>query len=199
MKKLVTAAAAIALVVSAGAAHAQPEPGDAGIFADEAGTQTTLDVAPSVPFSVYAVLFDVPGGLKAYELSISGVQELGLFQTGATLFGPAPLNIGDAAVQNFIVGTGGCVDELGPLPLVRLDLLALTAPPADSPICIGPSVPSSFDAVPGYSDCANQIAPFGVATNGGADYADGCLILNATGVAPVDNETSSFGEIKARF
>ena len=197
MKTLATLTLA-ALVAIAAPSQAQ-EPGDAGIFADEAGTQTTLDVAPSVPFSVYAVLFDVPGGLKAYELSISGVQELGLFQTGATLFGPAPLNIGDAAVQNFIVGTGGCVDELGPLPLVRLDLLALTAPPADSPICIGPSVPSSFDAVPGYSDCANQIAPFGVATDGGAEYADGCLILNATSTGPVDNETSSFGEVKARF
>jgi hypothetical protein len=43
------------------------------------------------------------------------------------------------------------------------------------------------------------VTAFGVATNGGQDYPDGCLILNATNTGPVDNETSSFGEVKARF
>jgi hypothetical protein len=199
MKKLVTAAAAIALVVSAGSAHAQAEPGDLGLFADAEGTQTTVSPTPGLPFDVYAVAFDVPGGLKAYELGISGVSELGLFQLGFSLFGPAPLNIGDAQIQNFIVGTGGCVDQPGPQALVTLNLLATVAPADDSALCITGSDPSSFDGPPGYSDCNNVISPFGVATNGGADYADGCLIINATGTPPVDNDTSSFGEIKARF
>ena len=110
MKKLVTAAAAIALVVSAGAAQAQqPEPGDLAMFADAEGTMTTLDVTPGVAFDVFAVAFDVPGGLKAYELGISGVEDLGLFQLGFELFGPAPLNIGSAQDRNFIVGTGACI------------------------------------------------------------------------------------------
>lgn len=142
-----------------------------GMYADRQGTETGLEVAASVPFSVYAVMDSNPRGLKAYELSITGVQELGLFQTGAALFGPAPLNIGDAAIQNFIVGTGGCVDDAGPLPLVRLDLLALTAPPADSPICVAPSDPSTFGDAPGYSDCSNAVIPFEIAHGG-------CLMLN---------------------
>jgi hypothetical protein len=202
MKKLVTAAAAIALVVSAGAAHAQPEPGDLGMFADAEGTQTTLSPTAGVSFDVYAVAFDVPGGLKAYELGISGVPEAGLFQLGFSLFGPAPLNIGDGQQRNFIVGTGACISDTGTAALVTLTLLATTPVADDSALCITGSTPSSFEDLgspAGYSDCDNQIGPFGVATNGGAAYPDGCLILNATSDAPVDNETSSFGEVKARF
>ncbi|HKK72123.1 MAG TPA: hypothetical protein VKA86_12960 [Candidatus Krumholzibacteria bacterium] len=203
MKKLVTAAAAIALVVSAGAAQAQqPEPGDLAMFADAEGTMTTLDVTPGVAFDVFAVAFDVPGGLKAYELGISGVEALGLFQLGFELFGPVPLNIGSAQDRNFIVGTGACIPETGAAVLVQLNLLGTTAIPADSPLCVTGSTPSSFDdfgSPPGFSDCNNQISPFGVATNGGDIYPDGCLILNATGTGPVDTESSSFGEVKARF
>jgi hypothetical protein len=198
MKKLVTAAAAIALVVSAGAAHAQAEPGDLGIFADAEGTQTTLDVNPFVDFSVYAVAFDLPD-FNAYELSVGGIGDLGLIVRDEFLFGPAPLNVGSGP-QNYIVGTGACVEQAGPLALVEIVLLATDPVPSDSPICVGVSDPFTLDdPLPAYNTCGNVVTAFGVATNGGQDYPDGCLILNATGDAPVDNETSSFGEVKARF
>ena len=197
MKTLATLTLA-ALVALAVPAHAQPEPGDLGMFADAAGTQTTLDVDPFVDFSVYAVAFDLPD-FKAYELSISGVGDLGLIVRDQFLFGPGPINIGQGA-QNYIVGTGACIEQAGPLAMVELVLLSTDPVPADSPMCIGASSPFSLDdPLPAYSTCGNVVVPFGVATNGGQDYADGCLILNATSTGPVDNETSSFGEVKARF
>lgn len=200
MKTLATLTLA-ALVALAAPAQAQ-DPGDLGMFADAEGTLTTLSPDLGASFDVYAVAFDVPGGLKAYELGISGVAEAGLFQLGFSLFGPAPLNIGDGQQRNFIVGTGACISDTGTAALVTLTLLATTPVADDSALCITGSTPSSFEDLgspAGYSDCDNQIGPFGVATNGGAAYPDGCLILNATSDAPVDNETSSFGEVKARF
>ena len=199
MKTLATLTLA-ALVALAAPAQAQ-EPGDLAMFADAEGTMTTLDVTPGVAFDVFAVAFDVPDGLKAYELGISGVEALGLFQLGFELFGPAPY-VGSAQDRNFIVGTGACIPETGTAALVRLNLLGTAVVPADSPLCVTGSTPSSFDdfgSPPGFSDCNNQISPFGVATNGGDIYPDGCLILNATGTGPVDTESSSFGEVKARF
>ena len=163
---------ALALVsLSAGPSPAQTAP-RIGVFADAAGTQTTLDVDPFVDFSVYAVAFDLPD-FKAYELSISGVGDLGLIVRDQFLFGPGPINIGQGA-QNYIVGTGACIEQAGPLALVELVLLATDAVPADSPICIGPSSPHSLDEpVPAFSTCGNVVIGFEIVHGG-------CLILNAT-------------------
>ena len=197
MKKLATAALAIALAFSATTAMAQPEPGDAGIFADAAGTQTTLDVLPNVPYFVYAVAFDLDGGLLAYEVGLDGVP-VGTFALSTTLFGPAPLNVGDANTFNYIVGTGGCVDQAGALPLVTWNFLSTVAPADDTALVLRGTNLSSFDGVPGYAKCDESIATFGVATDGGEQYPDGALILNATG-APVSGDEESFGSMKARF
>lgn len=202
MKKLATAALAIALAFSASTAMAQPEPGDCGIFGDAAGTATTLDVNPGVAFQVYAVA-NVDADFYAYELGFDGVPA-GAFVLGSTLFGPAPLNVGDAATLNFIVGTGGCVNP-GTYALVTLNILATTPVAPDTAIILRGSVPSSFDGIPGYADCdESTIATFGIATSGGADesgasYPDGALILNATGTGPVSDDADSFGGLKARF
>ena len=62
------------------------------------------------------------------------------------------------------------------------------------------SRPSSFPGgVPGYLKCDGTLVSAGVATDGQGVYPNGALILNPTDVAPVATESTSFGDIKARF
>jgi hypothetical protein len=196
MKKLVTVALAIALAFSAGNAMAQ-DAGDAGMFADPATLATTAVPATFAPQFVYVVAFGLQGDLLAFEAGVSGLTEIGATILGATFAGPAPLNIG--AGTNYIVGTGGCVTASGAVTLVAVNYLLFAPAPADTPVCLTGTTPSSFNGIPGYADCNDVIRTFGVATSGGADYPDGCLIFNPTGIGPVDNETVSFGDVKARF
>lgn len=197
MKKFAIVAA-LAFMVSTAAAQA--EPGDAGIFGDPAGTLTTANPAPFAPAFLYVVAFDVPGGVFAYEAGTQDLVAAGATILGATFAGPGPLNVGDNAAGNFIVGAGGCVDAQGPITLVSVNFLLFAPPAADTAICLRGTTPSSFDGgLPGYSDCDARIFPFGVATNGQGIYPDGCLILAATQDAPVSTENATFGDVKARF
>ncbi|HKK69923.1 MAG TPA: FlgD immunoglobulin-like domain containing protein [Candidatus Krumholzibacteria bacterium] len=173
MKSLMkTALACVVIAALVPSVHAQPG-GDVGIYFDEEGTVRGRNVVPGVQFDVYVVADQIVGGLKAYELSVSGVEEAGLFQLGFSLYGPAPLNIGDAQAQNFIVGTGACMPETT-ATLVTLTLLAVQDVPDDSRLCVGPANPTSFDPPgPGYSDCNNQIGTFTL-------VGDGCAVLDPT-------------------
>jgi len=197
MKILATLALA-ALVMAAGTASANPlaEAGDVGVFADAQGTATTLAVTPFVPTDLFIVAFDLPE-FNAYEVGVSGLLE-GASILGVELFGPAPLDFGSAG--NYIVGTGGCVSQSGALNLVGLQVIFLAAPADDTAILISGVTPSSFaNGQPGYNTCDGQLVNFGVAANGEGRYPDGALILNATQDGPVSDDTSSFGNLKARF
>jgi len=177
--------------------HAQ-QPGDAGIFADTSGTVTVLDVQPNEPFSLYVVAFDLPD-LLAYEGSIQNIPTEAILLY-ANFIGPRPLILGGSQT-NFIVGTGGCVEQPGALLLAEFGFVAPTAVPDDSAILLTGSDPSSFGGRPGYARCdAVTIAAFGVATNGAPNYPDGAVILNATrSSGPVAEASVSFGRMKSRF
>jgi len=190
----------LALLVSASStAPAQSiQPGDVGVFADAAGSVTTADVTPGVPFNVYIVAGDLPD-FYAYEVGLDGIP-VGAFVLSTTLYGPAPLNVGDPVTNNYIVGTGGCVPGAGPHVLVNLSIFAGAGADADTAILLRGTQPSSFEGLPGYAECdGTTIGTFGVATDGGEQYPDGALILNATAEGPVSEDAESFGGLKARF
>ena len=198
MKKLVTVAVAAAFVLSAGAALAQPEARDAGVFADPAGTQSTLDIAAFTPFNIYVVGFDLDGQVAGYEGKVSIPVEYTILAKNIT---PSTgLDFGNEPGE-FIVGTGSCLEGAGAFMMVNfnLGLFAAGVDPTDTALCLGPSDPTSFDNVPGYLQCDGTLIPFGVAQNGGDFYPNGCLILNPSQEGPVSTESTSFGEMKARF
>jgi hypothetical protein len=186
------------VVLTAMSAAAQPQPGDVGLFADPAGTITTLNVTPGVATNLYLVIFDPPGGVFGWEASINGLAEIPgvTINSVALTAGAGPINVGSGL--NFIVGTGSCVS--GVLDVAQINFTAATDVSQDTAICIGPSSPSSTNpAVPDYLTCADAILPLGIAENGQGIYPNGCLILNPTNSGPVASETVGFGTLKARF
>lgn len=181
----------------------EPVPGSAGAYADAAGTVSTLSVVPNVPFNVYAVGFDHPGGLLAYEVGFAGFPA-DVFMLSATTLGVGlPPTVVGPNSADFIVGTAGCLDQGGPLPLVTLNLLAPSEVPADTIVELRGTDPSSFEGLPGWADCAEEIFSYatpapGCVTNGEI-YPVGALVLNASMDCPVSGATVGFGELKARF
>jgi hypothetical protein len=209
MKKLVNAVAVAALVLSASAASAQ-DINDAGVFADAAGTQSTLNVVPFVAFDIYAVAF-IEGGVLGYEFGINGLDGL-VVLAGFPTVNPGPvLDLGDPnipGVKEFIVATGGCLPEeaAGAFVMARVNVANFfQTDVTDRALCMIPASTSSFadasgeGALPGWLRCDGLLTPFGVAQNSGGLYPNGCLILNATQEGPVATEATSFGEMKARF
>ncbi len=196
MKKIAILALAVSVVAfSSVLAVAQPQAGDVGVFADTAGTQSTMVVAPGF-FNFYVVGFDLVTGIKAIEYSLTN--DIGYLVQSLTLVGPLPTNFGTNT--DVAASTGACVDGNGVVVLATYAAASFTPPPADATICIGPFSNSSFSpAVPGLSDCTDTLVPFGVAQNGSPAHPDGCLVLNATDGGPVATESTSFGGVKARF
>lgn len=200
MKKLVTAAMAVALVIGASTAMAQ-DTLDIGIFADPAGTQSTTGELAGQG-SLYVVAFGLDTvSLSAYEMSVTGIPaSLLLFPT---VFWPATAIAGPGGDNDFIAATGGCVQGDAVTALVTIPYFVAGPIVADTAVCIGAAEANSVPGAPGFGRCDVDpavLVPFGIAQNGGEVYPDGCLILNATDPgAVVDTETSSFGEIKARF
>ena len=190
-------ATVVALAVPAQAQDA----GEIGLFADTAGTDSTIDLAFGQGTQVYVVALGVSDGVKAYEFSVSGLSAANVGQSSYELAGPATLTFGgDPDASNFIVGAGGCIaDDAGATVLVTLTLFAYDAVPSDAALCIGPASPSSFDPPgPGYANCSDQALVLSPAPNDAGNYPDGCLILNPS-QDPVDGASSSFGQVKARF
>lgn len=196
MKKLVIVALALAL--SASTAFAQAEAGDVGIYADPAGSQSTIVPAPFTPFLIYVIGSDLPGDVAGYEFTVT-IPDPTLLVIGTVLNPATAVNIG--AGTNFIVGTGSCLPAAGQLSLVTLTIFPQAPAYVDVAVCLAPSTPASLTpAVPAYLTCDSQITRMGVAQNGEGVYPDGCLIVGPTVVGPpVATEASSFGEIKARF
>lgn len=199
MKKLMAVAAVLGIVAMSSMAFAQAEPRDVGIFGDAAGTMTSMDVAGFAPFNIYMVGFGLDGEVKGFEAGVTGLET---FTILAAILNPAnALNLGNNT--NYLVGTGGCFPGMPSYLLVTINAGYFAGPvaPADNSVCISAADPSSpaLGGRPGYLQCDGTLVPFGLAENGGAAYADGCFVLNATGLPPVATETTSFGEIKARF
>jgi len=198
MKKLMAVVFALSLVAMSSMAFAQPEQYDVGIFGDAAGTQTTLTLGQFQPFTAYVVGFGLDGTVKGFEVKVTVPPQITV--TANVLAGPAPINLGDEP-NEFIVGTGACIEGTPQLTLVTMSCgLFVPAPvPNDLAMVLGGTTPSSFGGPPGYVQCDNTLVAFGAATNGGPDYPDAALIVNPTGIAPVAVEESSFGAVKAQF
>ena len=191
--------AVVCLTVSLATIARAQDPGDAGVFADSLGTVTTLDVLPGEPFDIHVVAFELPE-IAAYEGSLQGLPAnvivLAFQYIAPQLFTPYdPLN--------FIVGANGCVTRDSRYLLGTWTLLSMDPVPDDTAVILSAANPSSTDLEgrPGYALCdLETIVPFGIATNGGPNYPNGALILNATGTpGPVSGTTQSVGSLKARF
>lgn len=184
--------------VLATSAFAQ-DPGDAGLFWDEAGTVSNGLMPLFVPTNLYLIVFDAAGDVGGYEGSLTS-SDPSLLLLSTTLEGPGPLNVGDP--QNFIVGAGGCISSSGATKLITWQWGNFSGVPnVDSLFCLGASNPSSFaPAAPGYLDCLGGLNTFGVAQSGGGVYPDGCAVANGTDLEnPVGTVDASFGAVKAQF
>jgi hypothetical protein len=201
MKRIATLLLAGALTAGLTAsASAQPEKYDFGVFADPAGTQTTTAVSAFVTFDFYAVGFQLDGLVKGFELTLN--MPPGFTVLTRTIAGPNPINVGDESSNEFIIGTGACVDGgTGAFTLVTINAGYFATPvPSDAAVCISGTTPSSFpNGEPGYLQCDNTLIAAGVASTGDPNYPDGCLILNPTSEPPVSTESASFGALKTRF
>jgi hypothetical protein len=175
-----TAGALLLVLLSAlpASAQFQPEPGDITLSPDPRGRAWAMAVAPFVPFDLYVVVTDPPGGIAEYEVGVDGLQSLGLFvlQTDLLAAGTDAAPFSDL---DYIVSLSECTAGSF-VRLVRLRLLPLAALPFDTVLCLRASEPSSFGDVPGYVDCAGERRPFGV-PGASPNYPDGCLILNPSG------------------
>jgi len=194
MKSILLFAALLSLMLAGTQALAQ-DPGDIGLFFDVGGTQTTGPVLASVPFHLYLVAFDVPGGIAGYEGSLDFPANITLLSATFYPIGTA-INVGTN--DNWAVGTGDCLPAVGPTLLV--DFFFLDLDPVDDIIfTLGPAMPSSFDPpVFGYVDCNLEIHPFGVAVDGGG-YPANSAVGNATSLPPVATEQENWGGVKALF
>jgi hypothetical protein len=146
-------------------------PGDAqanatiGVFFDAAGTQTTITVARQTPFEVYFVTDDIPVGISAYEFEV--LYDPNILVLQRTAYPLSHLDVGPGS-DNWIVGTGVCIQGPGPFVMVQYTCWLQQAA-TDVFIDVGPSSPSSFGGTAaGYVTCASQLLPFNDAYDGPA-------------------------------
>jgi hypothetical protein len=196
MKKFLTLAlAAISVLAMTAPAFAQAQPGDLGVFFDAEGTQTgRVGVVAFSPFNLYVTVFDVPGGMEAYEFAIQ--MPAGAIGSGGRVLPAGATDFG-AGDDNFIVGTGGiCRGQTGPSQLVTYNgVLFLSAVASNVPVCLVGGSPSSFpNGAPGYLVCNSP----GNLRNFGSAYT-GCSLVNPTTEPPIANEATSWGSVKATF
>jgi hypothetical protein len=165
----------LVVVCSALPAIAQPDPGDIGIYMDPLGAEPTGVAVTFVPFDVYVLGFDLPGGVQAYEYSV----HIPPFFTVLESVFPDGVNVGSDL--NVIFALAECLDRAGVLQLQRLRMISVVpgAITMDMVVCIGASTPSSLANMPSWLDCTGTLNEFGVAQEGGP-YPNGCLILNPT-------------------
>lgn len=199
MRKLATLAVALlVLIAMAMPAVAQAEPGDVGVFFDLAGTASATNLAQFAVSNFYVMGFGL-GDLTGFELNI-GFSRAGWSVLARTLPTASSLNVGSG--DNFIVGLGSCVTPSGVAPYTLVNYqYGWFAPtvPGETLMCVGPSTPSSFAGLPGYSSCNDVLKSFGAAQNGAPNYPNGCGVVNPLSGPPVATENVSFGAVKASF
>lgn len=188
MRSLGTCAAAFAALLSCffvTPSASEPELVDQiGIFADPAGTVTTMDFPGQGQTTFYVVAFNLEGDPNGYEFGIDMSAD---FIISNTVWwspeGVTPTVFGDA--RNAQVGSGGCLDGTGAIVLAEITIGTFVAVGDDTQLRIRPSSPSSFDPPsPGYNTCDNRMIRLDPATCETAFYPSGALIMNATHPAP---------------
>jgi hypothetical protein len=137
--------------------------------------------------------YQVPGGVEAYEFSLS--MPAGAIVTGGYIFPPGSTRFDTP--HNWYIGTGGiCQGEIGWLTLVEYrNVMFMSDPGPDVPICLDGAHPSSFpNGEPGYLVCNSP----GDLRNFGRAYA-GCAMINCTNCDAVPDGALTFGAVKARY
>jgi hypothetical protein len=155
-----------------------PEPGDLGIFASPDRLETYLVATPFVPFDVYVVAFDPPGGMEGFEFAVQTSATFVVIQR-ELLVGESSIIIGDPDTNGWIVGLGGACIAGPKLALVREQLLPVRTGFTDELVCLGPSTPSSLPGLPNFYQCGQGLVSFG-AFPSSSIYPDACLIVNPT-------------------
>ena len=164
-------------------------------------TVTIRDVEPFQKFDVWVLAFDPPGGMEAFEFSLTVPP--GIIVADGRRLCPGcsdfdfqrdddPVKKGD---NNFIIGTGGvCFESPGTWMLVRYAGCMSLEPFADASFCVNGAAPSSFRSrEPGYLICSGDseedLREF-------VRAYDGCAVANPTTIA---TEHVGWGAMKGRY
>jgi len=165
---------------------------EAGIFADPLGTGSQLQLPAFVPTDFHVLGFDLPGQVKGWELSV--VIDPSFTVLARDLGGTLWIDVG-GPTDNFIVGTGACLDGTGVFQFVRYQIgwFSGSVPPTDQLVCLGPASPSSFvPATPGYLQCDNTLTVMDPVGGGGL-IPEGCMIINPTSLCGPLDVITDFG------
>jgi hypothetical protein len=199
MRKSVLALGALFGLSVATSALAQPEDHDVGIFADAAGTMTSMTVAGLTTGNFfYVVGHSLDGGVSGWELGVdvdpNWTMLAGIYDQ--------PVSINHGSIHNYIVDSQGCYIGEPTYTLVTYEFgyFGGAQAPNDALFCVIPSSPSSFDPpAPGYQQCDGSLVRFGVAQNGFPHYPNGCLVVNPLSEPPVVAAGVSWSAVKASF
>ena len=179
---------------------AQPQPGDIGLFADDAFTRTTLRVEPGATYELRLAAFDVEAGIARIYLGLGDFASHPAFSSATIEWEPpfSPL-LEICCPIGYIATASPCVGGEGPTVIARLRFTVADEIADDTAICITPPPVSTFGLVPQFRGCDGVTRAFGTALNGEDRYLDGCVILNPTQQAPVASETATWSAVKTRF
>jgi hypothetical protein len=207
MKKLLSATLAVALVFGAAGATAQTM----AISAGAPGIQVA-ETIPGTPFDVVVWGDTGTSDSAAAEFVATELLQVtpGVFKLATVKINNTTLDLGDNALGEYILAFAACFLPDPQLELVRVtygDFSGVVG--ADVVMTLrglqpGDSRPSSFNGSVGFVDCqdvkysATVGGVDGGVTGSGVVFPDGGLVLNPTPIA-VDNDATSFGQVKARF
>ena len=186
-----------AVFSGATAVQAQPETGSIGVFGDQAGTMTQINVSGFAPFNLYVVAMGPPGGIRGYEFGLDlnpAYTRLGEEYVGQGPIDPPP------GSTDWIVGLATCYEQT-PLQLLKLTLGYFLGPvaPSDDAICVRPSRASTVLGSLSYVDCAGSTHPFDPIPDPCNFTPDGCLLVNPTQNCPIPIEARSFTSLKSCY
>jgi hypothetical protein len=173
----------LALVLLLGAVRpagtsAQPQPGDIGIFFDEAGTTCRGEFPPlEYDLEFWLLAFGTPD-LVGIESGLQIDPALLIFDT--EILPAGAINVGTAPT-NWIVGVlEGCIPAASVLQIVRFTWGYYATGLTDALICITPPAPSSVSPPgPAFVSCDGSPTPFRPYPPSGA-YPAGCAVVNPT-------------------
>lgn len=117
-----------------------------GVYFDERGETTRLQVDAGKPFRFYVSVSGIPGGIFAFECQVEVDPRITV--TGRSLREPRAIDMGSGD-DNWVVGLGDVLAVGGVLPLLDYDAVLL-APEEGLWIGLGPAQTNDSPRVPQY-------------------------------------------------
>lgn len=180
LKRTMTAALMITLVITAGSATAQCV---LGAYADAAGTIAVTEPTQFVPFDVYVIFRE--------ETAIEGVSYKITFPAGIQptnkWFGPNEAGFEFLTPNGVIVGFGSCAIGFGGLEIqvAHYEAIALDGTLVNVAVTLGPNVDENPLFVE-YATCSGQVVP--------CENLQDLQILRV-----IATESKSFGAVKSLY